>query len=273
MTKKQKLIIAAVMLLIIAVIAGIFFLRRNKNAESNSEPEIRARRLNEPVNVIPVNERPYVNIVPKADGNHLDINIIHLNKPAKQVEYELEYQSGSMLQGAMGELQLASLPVTEEIFLGSCSAGGACTYHKDITSGNLLLTFIDSENFAVKTNWRYFDNTTRLTEVSSWDAKFQLESTDLSNIRYLIVFNSPGLPTGLEEVTEGEVELISDPYALTASSAISGTGQVVIRLLEDTQTATVAGFDGSSWTLFDTELEGKEARAEVTLMELFVVIK
>ncbi len=311
MSKKQlskKTIVVLAVMGVIALISGVVLLVSNKN-QDHSEPEVeqetRARRLNEPVNEIPVLERLHVNIEPLADGNHLNITIHQLNKDADQVEYEIEYQAGTMLQGAMGELEIKELPLSEEIFLGSCSAGGACTYHEDISSGNLFLKFIGEDNYALKTNWRYFDNAAKETKIASSDAKFQLESDHLASTRYLVVHHSPGIPEGLEELLENELgsqlqeaeieaevetraeanakteaetgssslELISDPYTVSSSSSLSGTGQVLIRLSEDSKTAKIAGFDGTSWTLFDTNLDGKEVRAEVKLMKLYVVIK
>lgn len=269
--KKKKLIIAGVVVFILTLIVVVALLKRG-GAEEVVTQEPEKRRLSEPVNVIPVMERAYVSILPIIDGKHLNISINHLNKEASSVEYELEYQSGTMLQGAMGEIDLTSLPATEEIFLGSCSAGGACTYHTDISGGNLLLTFVGTENYALKTNWRYIDNSTRSTEVASWDAKFQLESQSLASIRYMIVFNSPGIPEGYEELAD-EFELISDIYSFTTSSAVQGKGEVNIRLSKDSDTAKVVGYDGSEWVAFDTTIEDKVAKAEVELMELYTVIR
>jgi len=269
---KKILIIAGVVLLLLATVVVIFATRNKKEDTPVVEEPVR-RRLSEPVNVIPVSERAYVNIHPEADGRNLTISINHLNKEATAVEYELEYQTGSMLQGAMGEIDLDQLPAKEKIFLGSCSAGGACTYHTDITGGNLLLTFVGPQNYALKTNWRYIDNTTKSKEIASWDAKFQLEAAALSAVRYLIVFNSPGLPAGLDEKLGDEFEIISDIYALGTSSLATGEGSIKIRLLEDSDTATVVGYDGSSWTLFEADVEDKVASTQVQLMQLYVVVR
>lgn len=273
MNKKKIIIFAGVACVLAIILAVIVLVRKGNSPEVETTQEPEKRRLSEPVNVIPVMERAYVSILPIADGRHLDISINHLNKEAESVEYELEYQSGTMLQGAMGEMSLESLPAKEQIFLGSCSAGGACTYHTDISGGNLLLTFVGPENYALKTNWRYIDNSTRSSEVASWDAKFQLESKSLASIRYMIVFNSPGIPGGYEELSEEEFTIISDIYSFTTSSTVQGKGEVSIRLTEDAGSAKIVGFNGSKWVKFDTTVEDKVAKAEVDLMELYTVIR
>lgn len=272
--KKKLLIILAAVALVIGAVAA-FFVVRNKRTTPEPEVEDTRRRISEPVNVIPIAERPYLNILPLADGRHLTIQVLEVNKQAHEVEYELEYQSGAMLQGAMGQLDLSTLPVSEKIMLGSCSAGGACTYHENVTGGNLLLTFVGEENYAVKTNWRYFNNINQSNQVSSWDAKFQLESKSLIPVRFTIVFNSPGVPKGLEELLEDnqELRLLADHYALTSSTPLTGEGEVMIRLNEDTQSARIVGYDGKSWVEFETALDGKEATAQVELMELYTVIE
>ena len=268
--KNKKVIILLIVLVLIGGIGAVVLGRRDQD-ESQPIEEQERRRITDPVNVIPIAQRPYVAITPRADGRHLDINIIQLNKPATEVDYELEYQSGSMLQGAMGLIQLSSLPASEEIFLGSCSAGGACTYHEDITGGNLLLRFSgDGESYAVKTDWRYFDNVSRENSVASRDAKFQLEAAALASQRYLVVFNSYGIPEGLQ----GDV--IADHFALRSSANLqtsSGLGSLSIRTNEESETAIVVGYDGESWHEFDTTIEGKEVKAEVQLMELYTVIR
>lgn len=270
LTKKNKIIIG-VILLVLVVAGGTFALIKSKQKAEPEATTSEKRRITDPVNVIAVAERPYVTIKPIADGKHLSIEIISLNKSATEADYELEYQSGSMLQGAMGLMQLDSLPKAEEIFLGSCSAGGACTYHENITGGNLLLRFAGGEaTYAVKTDWRYFDNKEKLDKVASKDAKFQLQADALKDQRYVIVFNSPGLPEGLKK------DVIADNYALTSSGSLkiaSSLGTLTIRCNEESETATIVGYDGEEWEEFETTVDGKQATAEVKLMELYTVVR
>lgn len=267
MQQKKPLIIVAVVLGLIVVIGGGIWAATRFIKDSTAPPVAEEkRRRAEPVNVIPVADRPYLQIVPKADGRNLELVVVSLNKPATEAEYELEYQSGSQLQGAFGLLDLAQLPSSFTILLGSCSAGGACTFHEDVQGGTLVTRFSGPENYALKSDWRYIDNAAKHTGISSKDAKFQLESSALAAVRYVVVFNTAGYPAGLPGTP------VSDPYSLTASSALSGNGKLAIRANEDGP-FTVYGWDGDEWHAFPTESDGKMAMADVSLMELYIVVK
>lgn len=263
LTSKKNLIILISVVLVLT--GGLFFWLRSRR---QGEPEVQEgdrqqNRITEPVNVIPVSQRPYMLISPRANGRYIDIIVKSLVKPAQEMEYELEYQSGSLLQGSFGSVEIDDLPVEHEILLGSCSAGGSCTYHEDIKGGTLLMRFSGEENYVLKSDWRYIDNSTGEASIGSRDAKFQLESEDLAAVRYLIVFNSPGAPEGLE------AELKSDIYAVAGSSNTEGTGDLTIRANEEAENLTIYGYNGQEWQEFETEVEGKMARAEVELVEAY----
>ena len=47
------------------------------------------KKIAEPLNVIPVAERPYMQISPVADGRNIQIIVKEVKKPAESVDYEL----------------------------------------------------------------------------------------------------------------------------------------------------------------------------------------
>ncbi len=265
---KNKKIILIVGLIIAAGIVGLLITSSRSEETEPTAEEPEKRRITEPVNEIPVTERPYVSIQPLADGRHLILNVNHLNKPAQKVDYELEYQAGTMLQMIMGTIQIDNLPVSKQELLGTCSAGGACTYHEDVSGGTLLLRFtIDSgDTYAVKSDWRYFDNSTGSDEAASRDAKFQLTAPALANQRYIIVYNSPGCPEGLEQ------EPISENFSLSSAAGLTGQGELIIRTNEKSDSAVIMGYDGTDWTEFETNVDGREVSAEVELMDFYTVV-
>lgn len=263
MKKSLPLIVAA-----LVVISGTIFAftKFNKSQETESEPTTQKKRIQEPVNVISVSERPYLTIHPHADGHNITLAVEEIKKPAEKVEYELEYQAGSLLQGAFGQFTLDNFPAREQILLGSCSAGGACTFHEDVKGGSLLTRFSGEETYALKSRWKYIINSSRETSFSSQDAKFQLESDDLANHSYLVIFNTAGYPEGLE------AEPVSEIYALTSASNLNGEGQLTIRAEEEGE-LTIMGYDGEEWVEFETSSDGKMTEAEVELMEVYVVVE
>lgn len=253
------------MVAVLVLGGGVFALTRgNKPAEDAKVTE--KKRKSAPVNVIAGAERPYLRIVPHADGRNITFEALHIPKKADNVEYEIEYQAGSLLQGAFGELSLSSLPARKQILLGSCSAGGACTYHEDVRGGSITTRYDGPESYALKSDWKYIDNKAKEAAHSSKDAKFQIESDDLASVRYLVIFNTAGYPEGLKGTP------VSDPFSLAASSTLSGEAKLTIRANEDGGT-TIQGWNGQKWQSFETAVDGKSATATVPLMELYVVTR
>jgi len=262
---KNLMIIVGVVLLVI--IGGVFMLNKNKKSETPDEDRaLRKRKITEPVNIIDISERPYILVKPNSDGRNLTIEVDAVKKPATDVEYELEYKSGSLQQGVFGEFSLASLPASTKQLMGSCSAGGACTYHEDVTGGTLTTRFIGKENYALKTEWRYIENKTGSNQVGSTDAKFQMISKDLKGVTIAIVGDASGLP----EKVNGEV--VSAPYYLATIPSVTGTADLTMRANEEGN-LKIMGWDGTKWHEFEGTVDGKAITATVDLMQAYVVVK
>ncbi|HCR81128.1 MAG: hypothetical protein UY13_C0002G0351 [Candidatus Pacebacteria bacterium GW2011_GWB1_47_8] len=260
--KNKKIIMS--LLVLLALIGGFFWWRGRTTTPEETKQK---QKLTLPNNVIPGAERPYLSIEPLADGRNVEITIHNLKKDAQEMEYELEYQAGTLLQGAFGTLDLASLPATAQILLGSCSAGGACTYHEDVKGGTLLTRYTGgSEPYALKSDWKYIDNSTRETAHSSKDAKFQIDGRNLGQQRYLIIFNTPGYPEGIPG------EIVSENYALTASGVLSGKVELTMRANEEGE-LKIAAWDGSKWVTYEGKVDGKMITATVDLVEVYVVVR
>lgn len=277
MEKNKKIAIFALSIgaIIIAVLTILVILPTGeRNADTTSQEPVR-RRISEPVNEIEVAQRPYIQLTPQADGRNLTISVLEVKKSADLMEYELEYQAGSTSQGEFNTIDLATLPASNNAFFGSCSAGGACTYHEDIKGGSLLGRFISNtengESYALKQDWRYFDTTAAQTQVASRDAQFQLEASAIANQRFIVVYNTPGFPGDISEFGE----LASDIYSLRGNTAFTGTGELSIRAHEATseeRPLTILGFNGTEWVAFETTSDGRMASAEVDLVEAYLVV-
>lgn len=263
---KNKKALIGIGLALVVLVGGVLWVR-GRGAESESPEATQKRRLSLPTNVIPVDERPYAYLTPLADGRNVEIHIHDLKKDATEAEYELEYQAGTLLQGAFGTLQTTSLPASTRILLGSCSAGGACSYHEDVRGGSLVTRFTGgSEEYALKSDWKYIDNSARETAHSSKDAKFQVDGRTLAQQRYLIIFNSPGYPEGVP----GEV--VSEIYSLQTSGSLTGQAELTLRSNEEGE-LKIAAWNGTSWKTYTGEVEGKMITATVDLAELYAVVR
>ncbi|MFZ5437797.1 MAG: hypothetical protein ACOZAK_01990 [Patescibacteria group bacterium] len=262
--KNKKLVIIGLLVLVVLT-GGFFLLQKGKTTEQ--ETSTQKKKLSLPTNIIPVEERPYLAIKPLADGRNLEITVYSLAKEATNVEYELEYQAGTLLQGAFGELNLTTLPTTTKILLGSCSAGGACTYHEDVKGGSLLTRFVGgNEPYALKSDWKYIDNKAKETAFSSKDAKFQIDGKTLANHRYLVIFNTPGYPKNVPGT------VVSEIYSLETNNTLTGEAELTIRSTEEGD-LKIAAWKGEEWTTYEGQIDGKMVTATVDLAQLYVVIK
>lgn len=267
--KKTLPIILAGIAIVLGVIGFMVYKTTKKAPDTaQTEPE-KKKKISEPINALAEDQRPYLAVEPVTDGRNIMVRVFELKKPATQTEYELEYQAGSLLQGAFGAIQLAKVPAEAKVLLGSCSAGGACTYHEDVRGGTIITRFKGDENYALKQDWKYIDNKAKDTEFSSKDAKFQIASASLKTARYLTITNSPGYP-GKPEGT-----VVSEHYAISTGAALQGTAKISIRAREAGE-LKIMGWDGTTWTAFPTTVaadDDKMAQAEVKLLPLYIVTK
>lgn len=268
--KQKKIIIGSVVGVLILVLAGVSFWQYSKSqvvAEDESAPT--KRRIVEPENIIPVNERPVIAVKPEADGRNVTITVSEVKKAATEAEYMLEYQTGTLVQAQQGLINLDTIPVNEKILLGSCSAGGACTYHTEVRGGSLRTRFADgNEAYALKSDWKYIENKDGESAFSSRDAFFQIDSPDLADQPYLIIFNGSGYPTGLESFGVP----VSDPYHLAVSGRLEGEGTITLRAREEGSTKLL-GWDGSEWIELEATAEGKSLTAEGPLLPLYIAVQ
>jgi len=270
MSKKVLIIAAVVILLLVgAVTAAIFLLKPGKKSDDTTAKK---PPINEPVNVIDLTDRPYVTLTPRADGKELTLSLFTLPLKASEMEYEMEYQAGTLLQAAFGSIDLTSqsVPLDKKVLLGSCSAGGACTYHQDVQGGNLTLKFRADQNYALKDEWRFIETKEAEGEYSSRDSKFQLKAADaLDKTGYMVIMQTSGLPA------KAPGDIIAGPYGIYPAGGIpdKSTADLSMHLSEDVTAATIYGYNGTDWVKFDTTVADKTATASVDLMPVFIVTK
>lgn len=262
---RKMMTIGAVILVVLALLGGGLYYVFGNKTQTTEEQTKNKKRVSEPENILPVAERPVIYLIPKADGHNIDIIINEVKKAATDAEYTLEYQTGTLVQAQENVISLASLPITETVFLGTCSAGGKCTYHEDIPGGSLRTRFAGDQSYVLKSDWKYVDNKAKETAVSSKDAFFQIDSKELAKQAYIIIFNGPGYPEGLTGTP------VSDPYVIQGSSALSGTANLTVRATQEGN-LTLMGWDGKEWHEFKGTVDGKSVTAEVELMPLYIVV-
>lgn len=268
--KNLPLIIGAVLIVLLLLGGGVYAYtkRGQKVADApKTSPAPKKKKINEPLNVLAVTERPYIEIIPK-DVHNIVLRVNEVKKAASSADYELEYLTESNLEGAVGSFELGTLPAEREVLLGSCSAGGACRYHTNVDGGNLVLKFTGNENYALKQEWKYFGSAKKDGKFAfDKDETFLLESKDLAKTSLLVIYNTPGYPKTLSG------DIASKVYSVTTSGTLKGKGTVSLQLNDGVTDATIMGWDGQSWKELTTKVTGNKAKAEGDLMSVYVAVK
>lgn len=240
---------------------------RKANPQASPVPTQKARKTDKNLNTEPLENRPFVRLEPRDDGKAAEMSIVEMKKQAQDLEYEIEYNSGELLQGAFGTIDsLSSLPVKKEILFGSCSTGGKCTYNKDITGGNLTLRF-GTPDFSLKTEWSYTENALKTKVFSSRDGKFTLDVSKANNgANFVLVQNAPGYPGTIT----GKV--VAGPYMVAPADKIKGTVTASVRLPLDVADGSLMAWDGKSWKEWKGKTTDRVVSAQGPMSEVFVVI-
>jgi hypothetical protein len=265
---KKAVIIAGAVLVFFAVVSVVASKTVFKEKPPVPSPSPSAKpKISMPVNVKPVEERPYVTVSPTA-AREVVMTVHTMPKKASTADFEMTYSSAEKEEAAIGALDLSGgLPASKTILLGSKSGGGKITYHEKVSGGNLVLTFYD-ENYRLSNEWSYWTNTPKQTGFSSRDAKFQMVTGKLlDSAPYVIVYTSPGLPEGIEGT------IVAGPYAVSIPGKLpSGETELSVRLMEEAK-ATMYGWDGTAWVELKGIQEGKQWTGKTELYEMYVGVK
>lgn len=269
MTNNTKLIIGIIVVAVV-LLAPVGFLITRSGGESEAEPIVQERRIiTKPVNLIEVPLRPYLTLTPRNDGREVVLSIAQVNKPAQDSEFELEYTAGSMIQGAFGAIDLSGGSGEYKILLGSCSAGGTCSYHQDVTGGKATVHLFGPEDYSVQVNWRFQVAAKAQGKYGTQDQKFQVETSDsLNNSAYVIVAETSGPPSQVAG------DILAGPYGIFASNGFGSRDQlsVTVRLNDEVGAAKILGWDGSDWVEMETAVDGRVVSTSGPAYVTYVVV-
>lgn len=227
--KKNRAILMVVILGLL-VLGAIFFVFNQKSKNSSVLP---TPTPEETLSEIPLEERPYVSLTPRADGKELTLEI-SLLKNVQTIEYELTYLSNDLSRGVIGSIDLTNEEeISRKITLGSCSRD-VCKYDENVTSGNLLLRFRGPAGTS-----KYISDF-RLQKggnsLSSIDEKFTLEGK-FSPASYYLVMSTVGLPMA----APGQVA--TGPYGIFTAGSTKITGIISF----PDQTVIIYAWNGKIW--------------------------
>jgi len=94
-------------------------------------------------------EKPYISLIPRADGHELKLKIDNIPSSVNQIDYELIYTAVDkttkleMEKGVGDTIKEIDKKVEKDLLLGTASCTNGCKYAYDegITGGTLTLTF------------------------------------------------------------------------------------------------------------------------------------
>lgn len=267
MSKKLFFII---LLFILVLPVAIFLIYKNYFRQSEVRSKAVVSEKKPELNLLDLEKRPFLNLRAINGGKEVEITIDKLKNKEKKVEYILEYQSGNLLQSAKGSLELTKEPISTKILLGSCSAGGKCTYDKNVSKGSLYLYFFNSKNYGLKANFTFNKVSEKDGIFTSYDGKITLKTDkdSLDKNDYLIVCETMGLPKELKK------EIIAGPIGFFNQQGREIKGQLTFKLFEkDLSASKIYGWDGEKWQEYKSKTEGDTISAAIDRLSVFVLAK
>jgi hypothetical protein len=230
---KKKWLILLVVALGLLIIGGVLLFSGKKAKNTALLTPTPAPAITE----IPLEERPYVRLIPRTDGKELTLEISRL-KGIQAVEYELTYLSDDLSRGVIGSIDLKSEEeISRKLTLGSCSRN-VCKYDENVTEGSLLLRFRGEKGVSRYTS--DFRLQKGGSSLISLDEKFSLEGK-ISSSSYYIVMSTMGLPGEVP----GSVE--AGPYGIfTEGSTVIKNGKVAFPDLAD-RSVNIYLWTGKAW--------------------------
>ncbi len=203
MTKKQKIILAAVIFFLI-VTAGAVVLFRNRDKEKENQTDISLPQTK----TLTIDQLPIVKLTGRNRNRELTLYL----EAAKgqfdsKVEYELIYHlEAGLSRGVMGEIQLIEDRGEREIILGTCSRG-VCRYDEGVIDGEIIIS-LNKENQLHSFETKFFF----LDANSPYQASNLKISTKETTM--LIALEGGGLPA---PAPNGQ-EIIAGPFVVTSET-------------------------------------------------------
>lgn len=150
---KIFIIIAIVVILIVSVVA---LTKRSSKTETNQPDNKQTYTSSKAIELSP-EQRPYISLIPRADGHELKLKIENIPSIVNQIEYELIYTAKDktsnleMEKGVGDTIKDISKNIERDLLLGTSSCTNGCKYAYDegVTGGTLSLTFNTNEGQAM----------------------------------------------------------------------------------------------------------------------------
>ena len=201
-----------IIIVLLLIVVGVMSFKKSSDSSSVESQESAGARL--VINQLDQNKRPFTIISGHSTGKLLALYLENTSA-VKGATIDLEYLSGDLLKGARSTLEAPiNDPYTKAFLLGSCSAGGKCSFDKELISGSLKLKLSisgETDIHVLKADYSFVEGETTTTDG-------RVTYTPAGKPVGEMLLNTVGLPDQLE----GNLELY--PIAITSIK-----GQLEIR--------------------------------------------
>lgn len=197
---------------ILVLVCAIFLIKKASN-----KPVVEEEVAKE----LPVDQRPVISLVPRADGHWLDLTIADIKVPkAETLDYELIYSTlDGGQQGVPGTVSIAGqTSLKRELLLGSESSG-KFRYDTGVDHGTMTVRFRDGKGKLIGKIATDFHLQSDTTILSSFDNKFTYTLDKVAKGVFFVTMQTYAL-----SAPEGSMAL-KDGYAVFASDGEQHSGK------------------------------------------------
>lgn len=272
--KKKHWLIAGAGVIFLSAIA--FLIIKGPRKSAGSEDNFPSAQPT-PVPTKPIEQtiqkRPFVSLIPTADGHWVNLEIKNIAKEVTALEYDLIYfadaegikiERGVSTGGIPVELKGAS-EYSKKILFGSASCTtGVCKYHYDenVSEGSFVLA---------QTGWpEKYEAVFRIQKgaeakegLTAGDGHFLFVSSKLAAKSPYLTTQTIGVPKPLPDGVTPK----SEPYGIFP--AITVAGEVAFQTTLNQ--ADIYGFNGRVWQKLTTEVIDGQAKASSSGQYLFIL--
>lgn len=268
----MKKIAIAVIIFILLGLAGFLIYKKAASQKKIKEEEKKVVSRKKPaLNIIDLEKRPYITLVPREDGREVFMTIGKTYLNEDEVDYQFEYQAGTMLQGASGKVNFKEepTPITKKILFGSCSKG-TCSYDEDVSGGSLTLYCRGKEDYGVKGDFSLAQMKEKKGIFFSRDGKISLNvgGKGLADDVFVICADTIGLPKTVSN------KVIAGPIGFfTAAKQTIKQAELTFANVEESGDLKVLTWDGAEWKEFKAIKKNDLLIAEVNQLGTFALVK
>ncbi|MDD4026937.1 MAG: hypothetical protein PHO75_01970 [Candidatus Shapirobacteria bacterium] len=192
----KKTIIILVLIVVIVPLLVFLFTRSKKTTTTTP---IKKTEISKKIELTD-NEKPYISLIPRADGHELKFKVINIPAKFSTAEYELIYTAEDegleIEKGVSGTIKLDSQNFEKDLLLGTESCTNGCKYKYDegIVGGVLTLTLTtdDKEYISFETPF-VIKNSAQINKdkgISLIQENFEIKATVTSKNDFFIVIRN-----------------------------------------------------------------------------------